>query len=47
MLLNIEKYGEKDKEYSKEWLVNTDPGMTSTALNNEQEYRMQVPTLGC
>ena len=25
MLLNIEKSGEYDEEYSKEWLVNTDP----------------------
>ena len=28
MLLNIEKSGEQDKERSKEWLVNTDPGKT-------------------
>ena len=26
MLLNIEKYGEKDTERSREWLVNKDPG---------------------
>ena len=26
MLLNIENSGEYDKERSKEWLVNTDPG---------------------
>ena len=26
MPLNIEKSAEQDKEQSKEWLVNTDPG---------------------
>ena len=31
MLLNIEKSGEKDKERSKERLVNTDPGPPVTS----------------
>ena len=25
MVLNIEKPGEQDQEFSQEWLVNTDP----------------------
>ena len=29
MLLNIEKSGEQDKECSKEWFVNMDPGLTA------------------
>ena len=31
MLLNIRKSGERDKERSKEWLVNTDPVLICSA----------------
>ena len=54
MLLNIEKSGEKDKECSKEWLVNTDPTVSSSpnyktldwstfnSLPNNQDFYMTL-----
>ena len=35
-ILNLHSLGEKDKECSLEWLVNTDPGHSSNLTTNKR-----------
>ena len=45
MLQNIEKSGELDKERSKEWLVNTDPGVRRNSLSDPYKAKHALKRL--